>query len=114
MLLKDKTVIVTGGSRGIGAGIAIACAWNGADVVINYYGDNDAQYGKRSAVAAVIHEIEGGAFRESGTLVPTLRIRLVKQKALDVLELEPESRRRPHPQMRERPQPALAQMCLAI
>lgn len=66
------------------------------------------------AQGAVIHEIEGGAFRESGTLVPTLRIRLVKQKALDVLELEPESPRRPQPQMRERPQPALAQMCLAI
>lgn len=59
MLLKDKTVIVTGGSRGIGAGIAMACARHGADIVINYYGDNDAQYGKRSAIAAVVREIEG-------------------------------------------------------
>lgn len=58
MLLKDKTVIVTGGSRGIGAGIAVACARHGADVVINFWGDNDAQYGKRSAIGEVVAEVE--------------------------------------------------------
>jgi len=58
MLLKDKTVIVTGGSRGIGAGIVIACARHGADVVINYRSDNDAQYGKRSAIDHIVEEVE--------------------------------------------------------
>jgi L-rhamnose 1-dehydrogenase len=58
MLLKDKTAIVTGGSRGIGAGIAVAFARHGADVVINYWGDNDAQYDKRRAIDTVVGEIE--------------------------------------------------------
>ena len=41
MLLDNKVVIVTGGSRGIGRAIAVACAKEGADVVLNYWGDND-------------------------------------------------------------------------
>jgi L-rhamnose 1-dehydrogenase len=36
MLLQDKVVIVTGGSRGIGRAIAIECARQGADVVVNF------------------------------------------------------------------------------
>jgi len=35
MLLENKVVLITGGSRGIGAGIALACARQGADVAIN-------------------------------------------------------------------------------
>lgn len=38
MLLQGKTVIVTGGSRGIGRAVAIGCAREGADVVVNYRG----------------------------------------------------------------------------
>jgi L-rhamnose 1-dehydrogenase len=57
MLLKDKIVIVTGGSRGIGAGIATACARHGADLVINYWGDNDADYGKVAAIETVLDDI---------------------------------------------------------
>ncbi|WP_434111641.1 SDR family NAD(P)-dependent oxidoreductase [Paraburkholderia caffeinilytica] len=37
MLLKDKVVVVTGGSRGIGRAIALACARHGAHVVLNYW-----------------------------------------------------------------------------
>ena len=57
MLLKDKVVIVTGGSRGIGRGIAVECARHGADVVINYARD---AAGTRAPTAAqeVVAEIE--------------------------------------------------------
>ncbi|WP_040948619.1 3-oxoacyl-[acyl-carrier-protein] reductase [Gorillibacterium massiliense] len=41
-MLKGKTAIVTGASRGIGRAIAIALAEAGADVVVNYSGSVDA------------------------------------------------------------------------
>ena len=58
MLLDNKVVIVTGGSRGIGRAIAVGCAKEGADVVLNYWGDNDRSYGRLSAVQEVVGEIE--------------------------------------------------------
>jgi L-rhamnose 1-dehydrogenase len=58
MLLHNKVVIVTGGSRGIGRAIAVACAREGADVAINYWGENDASYEKRSAVDEVLEDIK--------------------------------------------------------
>ena len=54
MLLENKVAIVTGGSRGIGRAIALACAREGADVVVNYWSDNDASYGRRSAIDETI------------------------------------------------------------
>ena len=57
MLLENKAVIVTGGSRGIGRAIAVECARQGADVLVNYWGSNDASYGRGSAAAEVIAEI---------------------------------------------------------
>ena len=41
MSLKRKIVLVTGGSRGIGRAIALAFAGEGADVIINYTGDEE-------------------------------------------------------------------------
>ena len=38
MNFKDKTVLVTGGSRGIGAAIALSFAEKGADIALNYAG----------------------------------------------------------------------------
>lgn len=40
--LEGKSVLVTGGSRGIGRAIAIAFAENGADVAINYTSNEEA------------------------------------------------------------------------
>lgn len=41
MILKDKTAVITGGSRGIGRAIALEMAKNGANIAI-IYGGNDA------------------------------------------------------------------------
>lgn len=41
-MLKDKTAIVTGASRGIGKAIALELAKNGAYVVVNYNGSKEA------------------------------------------------------------------------
>ncbi|NLM20764.1 MAG: 3-oxoacyl-[acyl-carrier-protein] reductase [Peptococcaceae bacterium] len=73
-MLKDKTALVTGASRGIGRAIALALAKEGAAIVINYVSN-------RSLAEEVVREIEktGGKalaigadvsnFEEAGALV---------------------------------------------
>jgi NAD(P)-dependent dehydrogenase (short-subunit alcohol dehydrogenase family) len=41
MRLKDKVAIVTGGDTGIGKSISLELAREGANVVIDYYGDHN-------------------------------------------------------------------------
>lgn len=41
MLLEGKTAVVTGASRGIGRGIALALAREGAEVIVNYNGSRE-------------------------------------------------------------------------
>jgi len=53
-LLEGRTLLITGGSAGIGRATAIAAARHGADVAINYIGDDEPA---RSCVAAI--EAEG-------------------------------------------------------
>jgi len=67
VLLEKRVVIVTGGSRGIGRAIAVECARQGADVLVNYSGSNDASYGRGSAAEEVIAEIR--ALGRRATLV---------------------------------------------
>jgi L-rhamnose 1-dehydrogenase len=57
MLLKNKVVVVSGGSRGIGRGIAIECARQGADVAINYARD-PTTVGAKTPAQEVVAEIE--------------------------------------------------------
>src|SRR5690606_30421195 len=49
MLLEGKRAIVTGGSRGIGRGIAVELARQGADVVINYHAGADQGFARDTA-----------------------------------------------------------------
>ncbi len=48
--LTDKTVLITGASKGIGRTLALACAREGADVILNYHSD-------RAGAAAAAAEI---------------------------------------------------------
>jgi 3-oxoacyl-[acyl-carrier protein] reductase len=51
--LSGRTALVTGGSRGIGRGIAIGFARQGADVAINYRRDRDAALETVAAIEAL-------------------------------------------------------------
>ncbi|MEF9943645.1 MAG: SDR family NAD(P)-dependent oxidoreductase, partial [Burkholderiaceae bacterium] len=50
-MLSGKTALVTGSTSGIGLGIALALAQEGANIVVN-------GFGKASAIAAVQTELE--------------------------------------------------------
>ena len=60
--LKNKVVIVTGANHGIGAGIALAFAKEGARVFINYYRAAAEAYGEISDDEASKAEQPGRAF----------------------------------------------------
>ena len=41
MRLSGKTVLITGASKGIGRALALGCAREGADIILNYHTDRD-------------------------------------------------------------------------
>src|SRR3546814_16956535 len=66
MRLKGKTALVTGSTSGIGLGIAKAFAADGADVIINGFGDADAIEAERAGLEA----ISGGRAAHDGADLP--------------------------------------------
>ena len=53
MEFKNKTILITGGSRGIGKAIAIAFAQAGGNIVINFKSNQEAAH-------ATLNELDGG------------------------------------------------------
>ena len=63
MLLENKIAVVTGAGRGIGRGIALALAREGAMVVVNYNGSKE----RAEEVVRTIEEAGGkGIFCQCG------------------------------------------------
>ncbi|HSX28615.1 MAG TPA: SDR family oxidoreductase [Candidatus Saccharimonadales bacterium] len=56
MTLKNKTVLVTGGSKGIGRACVLAFAEQGANVIINYA--HDEKTARTTAEAAMKHDVK--------------------------------------------------------
>jgi L-rhamnose 1-dehydrogenase len=77
MLLKDKVVIVTGASRGIGRALAIGCAREGARVVVNY------RSGPGSDVVEEIREAGGQAVPAKGDVAEPWTGKAMVQTAVE-------------------------------
>jgi acetoacetyl-CoA reductase len=77
--LKDKVAIVTGGSRGIGAAIALELAKNGVKIVINY------NTGKELAdkMVMVINEMGGEAYAVQADVSDSTEAEHLVQEAID-------------------------------
>jgi len=58
MHLAGKVAIVTGASRGIGRGIALRLAQEGAQVVVNYFPEADMQFQRAGAHQEVLDQIQ--------------------------------------------------------
>jgi glucose 1-dehydrogenase len=53
MRLADRSVLITGASKGIGRALAIGCAREGADVVVNYHTDREGAESTAAEVRAL-------------------------------------------------------------
>ncbi len=77
-MFKDKTVIVTGGSRGIGATIAETFASNGAKVAVVYSGNTEAAESVRESIVnnggiCEIYKCDIADFEATGKLVEEVK-----------------------------------------
>jgi NAD(P)-dependent dehydrogenase (short-subunit alcohol dehydrogenase family) len=61
--LENKRALITGSSSGIGAGVALAFAREGADVVVNYPGPEQQQAAEK--IAEQVRAAAGAAGRSS-------------------------------------------------
>jgi NAD(P)-dependent dehydrogenase (short-subunit alcohol dehydrogenase family) len=53
MRLKDKVVLITGASKGIGRALTVGCAKEGADIVANYCSDRAGALAVRDEISAM-------------------------------------------------------------
>jgi NAD(P)-dependent dehydrogenase (short-subunit alcohol dehydrogenase family) len=73
--LKDRTVLITGGSRGLGAIIAAKFAAEGSNIAINYASSEDravalaAELKEKYGVRAEIYQADCGSMKEVQGLV---------------------------------------------
>lgn len=75
-LLANKIVGVTGGSRGIGAGISLAAARHGAKVALLHHNDHDGA----DAVVAAIRSAGGEVLAVDGDIAdPAASVRFVSE-----------------------------------
>ncbi|MCH8067446.1 MAG: beta-ketoacyl-ACP reductase [Nanoarchaeota archaeon] len=77
-MLKNKTALITGASRGIGEAIAIEFAKNNADIIINYYNDSgEAQKvvdkAKKYGVKCIAVKADVGNFDEVKQMAETIQ-----------------------------------------
>ena len=70
-LLKGKTAIITGASRGIGKGIALAFAQNGANIAFTYLSSDE----KAKALEAELSEygIKAKGFKSDASILKRLK-----------------------------------------
>jgi glucose 1-dehydrogenase len=79
MLLKDKSMVVTGGNSGIGKAIVLAAAAEGANVVVDYRMDPDSTV----EVVAAAEQAGGRAVGVEGDVTRTDDLHRVIQTAVD-------------------------------
>lgn len=78
MQFKDKTAIVTGGTRGIGKGIALELAKNGCNVAFNYSKSTEAADAlceeiEAMGVQAVSYQVDAGNFEDVKNMVKEVK-----------------------------------------
>jgi 3-oxoacyl-[acyl-carrier protein] reductase len=77
--LKGKIAVITGGSRGVGRGVALAYAKEGASVVANYCSNEDAA----GEVVATIREMGGRAVPFRADVAQAAEAEALVQKAIE-------------------------------
>lgn len=79
MLLEGKSIVVTGGNSGIGKGIVLAMAKEGASVVIDYVAHEDAT----TALIAEVEQAGGKAVGVEADITSAADLKRMMQTAVD-------------------------------
>jgi 3-oxoacyl-[acyl-carrier protein] reductase len=79
MRLKNKVALITGASRGIGRGIALKFAEEGADVAVNYYQSMELS----QTIADKLRSLGGKALTVKADVSNSMDVNGMVEKALD-------------------------------